>query len=117
MWTLQEIVLSDSDETTVICGEHSIKWNEIEKATRSISEMGWDQRHLISITMRVYQHLSALIMFGRNERNAQSRSLTLKRKRNEMFPPVSNIFEQCRVRESTDPTDKVFALYGLCSEL
>jgi hypothetical protein len=63
------------------------------------------------------QHLSALIMFGRKEGNAQSQSLTLKRKRNKMFPPVSNIFEQCRVRESTDPRDKVFALYGLCSEL
>lgn len=106
MWTLQEIVLNDSDQTTVTCGEHSIKWKEIEKATRSISEMGWDQRHLISTTMRLYQHLSTLIMFSRDERNAQSRPA-----------PVSSIFEQCRVRESTDPRDKVFALYGLCCHL
>ncbi|KAN0098909.1 Heterokaryon incompatibility protein (HET) domain containing protein [Hyaloscypha variabilis] len=106
MWTLQEIVLNDSNETTVTCGEHSITWTEIEKATRSISEMGWDQRCLISTTMGLYQHLSTLIMFSRDERNAQSRP-----------PPVSSIFEQCRVRESTDPKDKVFALYGLCCNL
>lgn len=117
MWTLQEIALSDLSTALVICGQHEILWKHIDTASRNFRKMGLDGRNLINGTIELCRNLHLYIRCSRDGREDLLQQLIQPKKRNKPIPQVSHIFADCRLRACTDPRDKVFALYGLCSEL
>ncbi|KAH0537231.1 hypothetical protein FGG08_005973 [Glutinoglossum americanum] len=117
MWTLQEIALSDPDTALVICSQHEILWKQLQTASQKFREIGLDGRDLINSTMQLYSKLHLYIRCSRLGLDDLLRRLVHPKKRNKPIPQVSDIFADCRLRDCTDPKDKAFALYGLCSEL
>ena len=117
MWTLQEIALSDPDTALVICGQHEILWKHLQTASQNFKKIGLDGRNLVHDTMQLCFELHVYIRYSRHDRYDLLRALVHPKKRNKPVPQASGIFADCRSRDCTDPKDKAFALYGLCSEM
>jgi hypothetical protein len=117
MWTLQELALSDPDKALVLCGKESIEWSEIIKSKHCMNAVNSDERRPISDATDIYRDLHIFVTAHRNGRVEQLRSMINSKKRDKPIPLISTIFATARRREATDPKDKVFALYGLCSQL
>jgi hypothetical protein len=118
MWTLQEIALTNINETILLYGSQSIKLEEIIKAHNCLVDLKCYHYRLIADAINVYCDLHHYVVSRRTtEVSSRLRAMLNPKKKDKPFPLISSVFGQARRKEASDPKDKVFALYGLCTEL
>ncbi len=117
MWTLQELALNDPYKALVLCGKECVGWNEIIKSKDCMKAVKSDQYRVISDATEVYWNLHICVSARRNGLEEQLRLMINSKPRDKPIPRISTVFEGSRRREATNPKDKVFDLYGLCSQL
>lgn len=114
MWTVQEATLSWLDRLSVRCGKFELEWKQIllvSDALHSVKypwcrwqeAMGLQRQFTLYLTAKRYKGAKELL--DDNPGDIMN------------DPLVFAIFENARRKKSGDPKDKVFALYGLLSEL
>lgn len=94
-------------------------WKDIILATERFGDMGLDEGGWLGKVMQLYVKLHMFIRCFRYDLDDLYEELQQQRKwrMDKPAPQASELFTDCRLRASTDPRDKAFALQGLCSEL
>jgi hypothetical protein len=113
MWTIQELALCDLGAAEVYCGKATIRWNTLYMANdilRTI-EYTWGNWHgVMSLLAYLVQMMIRHRIAGAREIMDAIPGLDL-----EMLASLVLVF--CSSKLSSDPKDKVFALYGLLNFL
>lgn len=118
MWTLQEVALN-SRSALVYCGDQTIEWGSMTKAMTFMRRFGFDHGSVLVEAMASFRRLQILVNKWRSCWSMDGPSATDLRFESKMKtrPQLSTILTGARTRESRDPKDKVYGLYGICQFL
>lgn len=104
MWVVQEATLSFAKCNLVLCGESIIPWMSIQYLSEAMERSGSVVWHRWRKAMRLQRFLAELVFSARAGSTATNYDMTY-------------ILGSAREKQSGDPRDKIFALFGVFREL
>ncbi|CCM00849.1 uncharacterized protein FIBRA_02892 [Fibroporia radiculosa] len=112
MWTVQEATLGEVENVTIHCGDKTLPWIfmvlSLGYLKSSQYKWGrWDE------AMQLQRYLSSLLM---SSRHLELREV-LSAEPNQSALVILEALIYAREKRSTDPKDKIFALFGVFREL
>ncbi|KAJ9156843.1 hypothetical protein NKR19_g4105 [Coniochaeta hoffmannii] len=114
MWTIQELALST--RATLIWGGSEINWALLLNAMpalRHVCRSGW---LLAQSIVQIHQDIRIHILVQRHPEE-RARVLSGRTPTSRGLVPWSLIFTALRIKDASDPRDKIFAMYEVCTEL
>lgn len=114
MWTVQEVTLSQTERIELCCGNIVLPWIHLIRAVYGLSQANYRWGRWQD-TMNLLQRLTTYVVYKR---------YTVAREMLDNDPgdihndPLAfSILANARVKKSTEPKDKIFALHGVLQEL
>ena len=119
VWTLQEIALNTEDPL-FHCGDQTIEWSQIMSTMRYMREYTFDHLAVLDEAMGTFLELKSQVQ---QWRSAWSPDLLVDQQFLKFEPTegprprLSKILASARNRESSEPKDKAYGVYGICQFL